>query len=73
MTARMETADIVLTTAHKAKGLEFDTVKLSEDFLQSLEACHPDLLARCEEDEKNLVYVAVSRLPLDIWKCFCAK
>ena len=61
MTGRMETADIVLTTAHKAKGLEFDTVKLSEDFLQTLESCHPCLLARCEEDEKNLVYVAVSR------------
>ena len=24
--------DVILSTAHKAKGLEFDTVKLTEDF-----------------------------------------
>ena len=26
-------SDIILTTAHKAKGLEFDTVKLADDFI----------------------------------------
>ena len=26
--------EIVFSTAHKAKGLEFDTVRLGEDFLQ---------------------------------------
>lgn len=29
--------EIVFTTAHKSKGLEFDTVRLGEDFLQQLE------------------------------------
>ena len=28
-------ADVVLSTAHKAKGLEFDTVQLTDDFLSS--------------------------------------
>ena len=28
-------ADVVLSTAHKAKGLEFDTVRLTEDYLAS--------------------------------------
>lgn len=61
MTDRLDTADLVLTTAHKAKGLEFDTVKLSEDFLMGLENPDQISLRRCEEDEKNLLYVAVSR------------
>ena len=61
MTKRLEMADIVLTTAHKAKGLEFDTVKLSDDFLPSLESVDMANLNRCEEDEKNILYVAVSR------------
>jgi len=26
-------SDVVLSTAHKAKGLEFDTVRLTEDYL----------------------------------------
>lgn len=28
-------ADVVLSTAHKAKGLEFDTVQLTDDFMWS--------------------------------------
>ena len=28
-------ADIVFSTAHKSKGLEFDTVKLTNDYLES--------------------------------------
>ena len=27
--------DIVFSTAHKSKGLEFDTVKLTNDYLES--------------------------------------
>ena len=65
MSGRLETVDIVLTTAHKAKGLEFDTVKLSDDFLQGLERVDTMALRGCEEDEKNLLYVAVSRYVID--------
>ena len=61
MTLRMETADLVLTTAHKAKGLEFDTVKLSDDFLPQLESVSESQLRSCDDDEKNILYVAVSR------------
>jgi len=28
-------ADIVLSTAHKAKGLEFDTVRVTDDYMSS--------------------------------------
>jgi len=53
------TADVVLSTVHKAKGLEFDNVILLDDF--------PDLddfsfqMIPIPEDEKNLLYVAITR------------
>lgn len=53
-------AKVVLSTAHKAKGLEFDTVILSDDFP---DFC--DLRMRFSggipEDEKNLLYVSITR------------
>ncbi|XP_066030353.1 F-box DNA helicase 1 isoform X2 [Pocillopora verrucosa] len=52
-------ADIVFSTAHKAKGLEFDTVRVTDDFLPGTEMGVP--LYEYGEDERNLVYVAVSR------------
>lgn len=56
-----EQADILLTTAHKAKGLEWPCVRLADDF--------PNLVAgdriikkdRLEADEFNLIYVAMTR------------
>ena len=29
------TVDIIFSTAHKSKGLEFDSVKLTNDYLES--------------------------------------
>lgn len=55
MTDDQDQADILFTTAHKSKGLEFDTVKVVDDFYVTTE------LERCSDDEKNLLYVAVSR------------
>ena len=34
-TAFIVCADVVFTTTHKSKGLEFDTVKMVDDFLSS--------------------------------------
>ncbi len=54
-------AEIVVSTAHKAKGREWDVVRLSDDFKdpfvynkksQQWEAC---------EEERNLLYVAATR------------
>ena len=76
--------DIVFSTAHSAKGLEFHTVEIEDDFL---EEAHSDpepgdflpgkivqatryfkskklfslLTERCAVDERNLLYVAVTR------------
>lgn len=55
-------ADIVLTTAHKSKGLEFDQVILNEDFMDIFEEdgkILPD--HKITPEEVNLVYVSATR------------
>ncbi|OWF35307.1 F-box only protein 18 [Mizuhopecten yessoensis] len=60
-------ADVVLSTAHKSKGLEFSTVHLTDDYvayiqLQELEQQFQGTPLRLpSEDESNLLYVAVTR------------
>lgn len=60
-------ADVVLSTAHKSKGLEFSTVHLTDDYityiqLQQLEIQIMNTPLRLpSEDESNLLYVAVTR------------
>ncbi|XP_073249885.1 F-box DNA helicase 1-like [Porites lutea] len=56
---RKNKADVIFSTAHKAKGLEFDHVRVAEDFLSGLDSGL--YLGELEDDEKNLLYVAVSR------------
>lgn len=54
---------VILTTAHKSKGLEFDHVKLGDDFIdlnENLDAlCGPPDDSLMEE--LNILYVAISR------------
>lgn len=59
-------ADITITTTHKAKGLEWPIVKLSNDFKFPSE---PDTIILAEE--ANLLYVAATRAlnVLDISSC----
>ncbi|PVD25065.1 hypothetical protein C0Q70_15563 [Pomacea canaliculata] len=56
-------ADVVLSTVHKAKGLEFSTVKITDDFIESRADVEwtsiPSL--RLPIEEVNLLYVAVTR------------
>ncbi|XP_014738013.1 PREDICTED: F-box DNA helicase 1, partial [Sturnus vulgaris] len=60
-------ADFLIGTVHQAKGLEFDTVCVSDDFVQIPSATGAFLrrinltLSRTPEDEWNLLYVAVTR------------
>ncbi|WP_236707409.1 3'-5' exonuclease [Escherichia albertii] len=56
-------AAVTVTTVHRAKGLEWDTVRLHEDF-QDPEQPGPDNVQESEEirrDELNLLYVAATR------------
>ncbi|SFB62521.1 UvrD-like helicase C-terminal domain-containing protein [Azotobacter beijerinckii] len=52
-------ASITLSTAHRAKGLEWDAVQLAEDF--SFEPFDPDNDPEAWVDEMNLLYVACTR------------
>lgn len=55
-----DAADVVVSTAHKAKGREWDTVRLAGDF--------PDLDERDgdTDEEKRLLYVGVTRARLKV-------
>lgn len=59
-----KTADVVLTTAHKAKGLEFERVRVTDDFLPATRRGEG---SQEQNDEKNLAYVAVTRAKKGLW------
>jgi len=61
-------ADYIFTTTHKAKGLEWKTVILLDDFFDDLGGVPDGIFSRkCseirkdEQDEKNILYVALTR------------
>lgn len=56
-----KTAAIHILTAHKAKGLEWATVKLSDDFASRFVEKDGRLRKEVPEQEINLLYVAVTR------------
>lgn len=62
MPAKEEDADLVVSTAHKSKGREWDRVKLAADFPTKSKCCDAD---------RKLLYVAVTRakLVLDVSAC----
>ncbi|KAK3101454.1 hypothetical protein FSP39_003705 [Pinctada imbricata] len=68
-TNNLKTADVLFSTAHKAKGLEFSTVRLTDDFnvelilKQNAGIPIPVLDGQMDQvsDEGNLLYVAVTR------------
>lgn len=61
-------ADITITTVHKAKGLEWERVKLSDDFK------YPTEDKPVADEEVNILYVAITRAlkQLDISDCKAA-
>ncbi|XP_062381691.1 F-box DNA helicase 1-like [Sardina pilchardus] len=61
---RLNLAEFILGSMHKAKGLEFDTVVITDDFkaLQALPAQeHGGNQSIIEDDDWNLIYMAVTR------------
>ena len=53
--------DYVFTTTHKAKGLEWKTVILLNDFTEVTNGIMSKRSADDEDDEKNILYVAMTR------------
>ena len=62
MPAKEEDADLVISTAHKSKGREWDRVKLAADFPTK---------SKCCDSDRKLLYVALTRakLQLDVTSC----
>lgn len=64
---RIENANVIFTTAHKSKGLEFDQVKLAGDFMEVNK--YREHIKRAEDQsemdrlavEMNLLYVSATR------------
>ncbi|HCY84576.1 MAG TPA: hypothetical protein DHV36_05510 [Desulfobacteraceae bacterium] len=56
-----DTGRILLTTAHKAKGLEWRQVLLMDDFLPLIKEGVPIAPEDADPDEFNLIYVAMTR------------
>lgn len=57
-----EEADVLFTTAHKSKGLEWDQVRLADDYMDLLDNHKkPRKLEFAEEEEANILYVAATR------------
>ena len=55
-------ADYVFTTTHKAKGLEWKTVILLDDFIEVTNGIMSDRIkSDGDEDEDNILYVAMTR------------
>jgi superfamily I DNA/RNA helicase len=58
-------ADLVISTAHKAKGREWDSVRIADDFRQPKKnPDKPDELPAISPAEAMLAYVAVTRTKL---------
>ncbi|XP_022258862.1 protein cereblon-like [Limulus polyphemus] len=58
----MDMANVVFTTAHKSKGLEFDTVCVKDDFtIGNIPYQEPSQRTPELENEFNVLYVAISR------------
>ncbi|HAS9354813.1 TPA: ATP-dependent helicase [Salmonella enterica subsp. enterica serovar Veneziana] len=55
---RESEADVTVCTAHRSKGLEWDRVKLHDDFADILD---PEMPESQRQDEINLMYVAATR------------
>lgn len=55
-----EDADYTVSTVHKAKGMEYDTVYLLDDFVDDT-AIEKHDFSPCIKEEFNILYVAVTR------------
>lgn len=58
-----ENADVILSTVHQSKGLEYDNVKLSDDFIPLITTLNTIYVykSRSAIEGYNLLYVAITR------------
>lgn len=61
MLTTKENADIVLTNTHKSKGLEYNSVMLTDDFIKYSDINEDNAQKMNLDEEINLLYVALTR------------
>merc|ERR1711879_502444 len=63
LTTKKEEADIIFTTTHKSKGLEYDQVLMADDFVTKKEITNQKnkMSFTQELEELNIYYVAATR------------
>lgn len=54
-------AELILTTGHKSKGLEWDQVEILDDFVNLREELEEEGECIIQKEELNLLYVAITR------------
>ena len=54
-------AELILTTGHKSKGLEWDQVEILDDFINLREELEEEGECIVQKEELNLLYVAITR------------
>jgi hypothetical protein len=59
-------SDVVVSTAHKAKGREWDTVSLADDFLPPQPGQEPEAPPEFDQAEIRLFYVALTRAKIAV-------
>lgn len=59
-------ADVVLSSGHKSKGLEFTSVVIENDFVEICKYKEKEKLSPQEEEEINILYVVVTRATHDL-------
>jgi superfamily I DNA/RNA helicase len=60
-------SDVILTTAHKSKGLEFINVKIADDFMELYDENGFKIpVERIDLEEINLLYVSITRAKYDL-------
>lgn len=60
---KVKEPDIIITTAHKSKGLEWDSVCIMDDFFYEVDS---ETSYQIDREEMNLIYVACTRAMKDI-------
>src|SRR5690606_33999715 len=61
MALEEEDADVVVSTVHRSKGLEWESVIMENDFPDLFDTGERAMSAEQRADELNLLYVAVTR------------
>lgn len=69
LTTNKEEADLIFTTTHKSKGLEFEQVIMADDFITKKELSNPKNKVSFLklQEELNIYYVAATRVKSAIW------